>query len=102
MALNSDESIKKYKDIKRPIISLENRMEMIAALSFVDYVTSFDEVDPINILDIIKPDIHVNGQEYTINCIEKEVVEKNKGKIHLVKLIGGLSTSNIIEKIKNL
>lgn len=77
VALNSDRSIQKYKEKNRPIIPLQQRMELMAALCMVDYVTWFDETDPRNILDVIKPDVHVNGIEYKDNCIEKEVVEKN-------------------------
>ena len=102
VALNSDSSIKKYKSTKRPIIELENRLEMMAALEFVDLVTYFDETDPINILNEIKPDIHINGSEYGKDCLEKETILKNGGKIHIVSLKPGLSTTNIIKKIKKL
>ena len=73
---------------------------MIAALEFVDFVTYFDETTPLKILDIIKPNIHVNGKEYGKNCIEADIVKKNGGKIHLVNLYGSLSTTKIIKKIK--
>ena len=53
LALNSDASIKKYKSPLRPIVSLEHRLEMIAALEFVDYVTYFDETNPIALLEKI-------------------------------------------------
>lgn len=99
VALNTDESIKKYKSLKRPIISLKYRLQMIAALEFVNYVTYFNETDPIKILDIIKPNIHVNGKEYGENCIEADIVKKNGGKIHIVDLVDSLSTSKIIQKI---
>jgi D-beta-D-heptose 7-phosphate kinase/D-beta-D-heptose 1-phosphate adenosyltransferase len=100
VALNSDESIKKYKSKKRPIIPLEYRLQMISALYFVDYVTYFDEINPIKILGVIKPNIHVNGSEYGKDCIEKKIVEKNNGTIHIVDLKPSFSTTNIIEKIK--
>jgi D-glycero-beta-D-manno-heptose 1-phosphate adenylyltransferase len=100
VALNTDESIKKYKSVKRPIIPLKYRLLMIAALEFVDYVTYFEETDPCNILSKIKPDVHVNGREYGENCIEAATVKKYGGKIHIVDLIPSLSTTNIIEKIK--
>lgn len=101
LALNSDVSIKKYKSPLRPIVPLEQRLEMIAALEFVDYVTYFDETDPIALLEKIKPDVHNNGSEYGENCIEAEVVKKHGGKIHIVKLVPGLSTTKLIEKIKS-
>ncbi len=101
VALNSDSSIQQYKSPDRPIIPLEYRLQMMAALGFVDYVTFFDETDPLRILSIIKPYIHVNGSEYGNTCIEAETVKTNGGKIHIVKLVPGLSTSNIIKKIQN-
>jgi rfaE bifunctional protein nucleotidyltransferase chain/domain len=98
--LNSDESIRKYKSEKRPVVPFEYRKVLISAIEFVDYITVFDEKDPRNILKIIKPDIHVNGEEYGLNCIEAEIVKKFGGRIHLVKKYFSLSTSKIIEKIK--
>ena len=100
VALNTDRSIQEYKSPLRPIIPLDYRMKMMAALSFVDYVTCFDEVNPIEILKKIRPDVHVNGAEYGEDCIEAPTVKENGGKVHIVKLIPGLSTSNIIDKIK--
>lgn len=101
VALNSDSSIKQYKSSKRPLIPLEYRIQMMAALEFVDYVTWFEETDPINLLSIIKPDIHANGSEYGQQCIEAETVRQGGGKIHIVKLVPGLSTSSIIKKIQD-
>jgi len=100
MALNSDSSIQKYKSPLRPIVPLENRLEMVAALQFVDYVTYFNETDPITFLEMVKPDVHVNGAEYGGECIEANVVKKHGGRIHIVQLVPGLSTSNLIKKIK--
>ncbi len=101
MALNSDSSIQKYKSPLRPIVPLEHRLEMIAALQFVDYVTYFNETDPIAFLELVKPDVHVNGAEYGDECIEAKVVKKHGGRIHIVQLVPGLSTSNLIKKIKS-
>ena len=100
VALNSDDSIRRYKSATRPIIPLSSRLEMMAALEFVDYVTWFDETDPRAILAKIKPDVHVNGAEYGPHCIEEDVVRENGGKLHWVHRIAGLATSAIIEKIK--
>lgn len=102
VALNTDASIKKYKSPLRPIIPLEYRLQMMAALEMVDFVTWFDETDPRAILEAIRPDVHSNGAEYGEDCIEAEVVKKQGGRIHIVSLVPGLSTSNIIKKIKEL
>lgn len=102
VALNSDASIRMYKSPDRPLIALQHRLEMMAALSFVGYVTWFEETDPRSLLSKIKPDVHVNGAEYGENCIEADVVKANGGRLHLVRRIPSLSTSAIIEKIKAL
>jgi len=101
VALNSDSSIKQYKSPLRPIVPLEYRLKMMAAIGFVVYVTWFDELDPRKILSLIKPDVHVNGAEYGKNCIEKEIVESYGGRIHIVELIPSLSTTSLIEKINS-
>jgi D-beta-D-heptose 7-phosphate kinase/D-beta-D-heptose 1-phosphate adenosyltransferase len=101
VALNSDASIRQYKSSKRPLIPLEYRLQMIAALEFVDSVTWFEETDPRHLLATIKPAVHVNGAEYGENCIEAEIVRANGGRIHIVPLVPGLSTSAIIHKIQS-
>ncbi len=99
LGLNTDKSIQGYKSSKRPIVPLEQRMLMIGALEMVDYVTSFDELEPRELLKKIRPDVHVNGSEYGLNCIEAEVVKEGGGRLHIVSLVPGLSTSQLIHKI---
>lgn len=99
VGLNTDESIQCYKSPLRPIIPLEYRKQMMAALEYVDYVTWFAETDPREMLKKIRPDVHVNGAEYGVNCIEADVVRECGGRVHIVSLVPGLSTSNIIQKI---
>lgn len=102
VGLNTDASIKRYKSPLRPIIPLEYRLQMMASLHMVDYVSWFDEVDPIAWLERIRPDVHVNGSEYGLDCVEADVVRRYGGRIHIVPLVPGLSTSNIIRKIKEV
>lgn len=102
LALNTDASIQRYKSPSRPIIPLEYRLQAIAALSLVDYVTWFDEDDPRELLTKLRPDVHVNGAEYGENCIEAQTVRNIGGRLHLVPKIEGLSTSALVEKIKKL
>lgn len=101
VAVNSDASIKQYKSLDRPIIPLQERMEMLSAISFVDYVTPFDETDPLQVLELIKPDVHVNGSEYGADCLEAPLIRKQGGRLHIVELIPGLSTTQILEKISS-
>jgi rfaE bifunctional protein nucleotidyltransferase chain/domain len=101
VALNSDASIRGYKGPTKPIISLPDRLSMMAAIGCVDFVTWFEELDPREILGKIRPDVHVNGVEYGPNCIEAEVVLRHGGRIHLVDRIPGLATSAILAKIRS-
>lgn len=99
VALNTDKSIREYKSPDRPIIPLQGRLAMMSALEAVDFVTSFGELNPLKMLEKVRPDVHVNGSEYGEECIEAEIVKKHGGRIHIVELVPGLSTTQIIEKI---
>ena len=72
---------------------------MMSAIGFTHWVTWFEETTPLHFLESTRPDVHVNGSEYGKNCIEQEVVERYGGKVHIVELVPGLSTSAIIKKI---
>lgn len=100
VALNSDSSIQTYKSPTRPIIPLKYRLEMMAALECVDYVTWFEETDPRVFLAKVRPDVHVNGAEYGEKCIEADVVKAIGARLYLAPRIPGLATSTIIERIK--
>lgn len=99
VALNSDASIQTYKSTDRPIIPLQQRLEMVSAIECVDYVTWFNETDPRQILTKIRPNFHANGAEYGADCVEAEIVKQHGGKIYLIDRIPGLSTSEIIAKV---
>jgi rfaE bifunctional protein nucleotidyltransferase chain/domain len=102
LALNSDTSIKQYKGPNRPIISLPLRLELLSAIECIDYLTWFDQPDPRDLLDKIRPHVHANGAEYGENCIESEIVKKHGGTLCLIPRIEGLATSEIIKKVHTL
>lgn len=102
VGLNSDASVKRYKSKDRPIIGEAHRAQMLLALRVVDYVHVFDEDVPMPFLEEAKPKVHVNGSEYGEDCIEAETVKKNGGRIHIVEKVPGLSTSEVITRIKTL
>ena len=102
MGLNTDRSIQEYKSPKRPIVPLKYRLEMIAALEFVDYVTFFDETHPKEFIKKVHPDVHVNGADWGPNCLEAPLVKELNARLHIVNLIDSLSTSQIVEKIQKL
>lgn len=100
VALNNDASISKIKGPARPVINLAGRIKMLSALPSIDYIITFDELSPKNILKYLKPEIFVKGGDYSLNeVIEKSTVNKYGGKIEIIPKIDGLSTTNIIENI---
>ena len=102
VGLNSDASVRLCKGAMRPIIPERQRAEMLLALRMVDYVHIFDEPDPIAFLSELNPDVHVNGAEYGENCIERDIVLRNGGRLHLVERIPNLSTSAVVKHLQEL
>lgn len=103
VAVNSDNSIKKLKGDKRPINKLEDRLFFLASLSFVDFVTWFDEDNPVETIKLIKPHIHVKGGDYKEEeLIEYKILKEIGSEICIVNFINGYSTTNIINKIKGI
>ncbi len=102
VGLNSDRSVRKNKGDTRPILPENDRAKVLAALEMVDYVVIFDEEEPAALIEKIIPDILVKGEDWAHYVSGREIVEKNGGKVVLAPLVEGKSTSNIIEKIKNL
>ena len=99
VGLNSDVSVKKYKGPDRPIIPEKERVEMLAALECVDYVVLFDQPEIATpLIELVKPNVHVNGEEYGENCVEAPAVKKVGARLHLIKRIGDFSTTNFIKK----
>lgn len=97
--INSDLSVKSYKGSSHPTIGEKDRAEMVAGIEGVDYVTIFDDITPVEILGKIKPHVHCNGSDWGKNCVEREVVEKNGGRIHVLDWEKGFSTTKLIKKI---
>ena len=101
VGLNSDSSVKALKGESRPINNELDRAEVLSGLESVDYIILFDEISPVKLLDIVKPDIYTKGADYTIETLpEAETVMKNGGEIKFIKLVEGKSTTKIIDKIK--
>ena len=104
VAVNSDKSIKTYKNFDRPAIPEMDRAILIASLFFVDYVTIFNESKALKIIKIIKPDILAKGNYYDPTRVDEEVelVKKLGGKVIKIKHPVKISTSQIIEKIRSV
>jgi len=100
VAVNSDSSVRELKGENRPLIPEDERAEMLAGLECVDYVVIFPESTPIELLSELKPNIHVKGGDYKLEqLVEREVVEKNGGKVIVGLNVPGKSTTNLIEVI---
>jgi D-beta-D-heptose 7-phosphate kinase/D-beta-D-heptose 1-phosphate adenosyltransferase len=100
LALNSDVSIKSIKGAKRPLIPENERVDVVASLEAVDYVTIFNELTPLELIEYIKPDILVKGGDWTEEqVVGRESVRKWGGKVMIVPEMKGASTTNIVEKI---
>lgn len=100
VAVNSDSSVRKIKGEKRPINSEEDRMETLAALQSVDYVTIFDELDPHRLISELQPDVLVKGGDWPVEkIIGRDIVEARGGRVISAGYIEGASTTAIIEKI---
>ena len=103
--LNSDISVKKNKGDNRPINTQSDRAEILCALSCVDYVVIFDEKSPCELLDKIKPNFHTKGADYSLDTLpkeEKDVIIKNKIDVKFIEFVQGKSTTNTIEKMKQV
>lgn len=100
VGVNTDKSTKLNKGDNRPINDEKSRIGVLSGLESVDYVFLFDEKDPRKWISKIKPDIHVKAADYNIYQMpEREVVEKNNGKIVIAKMEKRHSTTGIIGRI---
>lgn len=103
LGLNSDESVRALKGEKRPLVPEKERADIVASLESVDYVTIFDELTPLELIEYLKPDILVKGGDWKEDeVVGRESVGKWGGKVIIIPEIKGSSTTNIIEKIKKI
>jgi len=103
VGLNSDSSVKMIKGPERPINNQHDRAVVLAALELVDYVTLFDEPDPLNLIKKVRPDVLVKGEDWAQKgVVGREFVESYGGKVVLAPLVEGKSSTVTIEKMKSL
>ena len=101
IGLNTDNSVKRLKGESRPVNDQHARSLLLAALSFVDTVTLFDEDTPFNLIKTVMPDILVKGGDYRIeDIVGHDIVEANGGKVVTIPLTEGYSTTGMIERMK--
>ena len=100
VGVNSDASVRGYKAPGRPIVPQAQRAELVAGLACVDYVVIFDEPTAERLIEDIRPDVYVKGADYATKALpERPIVEGYGGRVVLVDLEAGLSTTDLVAEI---
>ena len=106
VGLNSDRSIRRLKGPARPMLPEAERAQILAALECVDHVLLFDDLVPTSLLEQIQPDVHCKGADYAPPngkpIPERAVVEAYGGRVAFLPLVPGISTSQLIQRIRQL
>jgi rfaE bifunctional protein nucleotidyltransferase chain/domain len=92
--------VRKLKGQGRPLQTEQDRLSVVASLAMVDAAFIFREDDPRAFLEILRPDIHVKGGDYTENIVERQVVEKYGGRVGIVSFLKGRSTTSLVRQIR--
>lgn len=100
VGLNTDDSIRRIKGEKRPILKQDERAFILSSLKPVDFVCLFNEDTPAKIISELIPDILIKGSDWSIDkIVGREIVEENNGKVITIDFVNNQSTSNIINTI---
>lgn len=100
LAVNSDESVRGFKDPLRPIVPLAERMEMLAALACVDYVVPFETRTPVPLIEQIRPALYAKGGDYREEDLPEAVVVRGYGgSVQILSLVAGRSTTDLIARV---
>ncbi len=101
VGLNDDASVRRLKGPERPVNNQHDRARVLGALGAVDAVVLFAEDTPIRLIEAIRPDVLVKGGDYTKDrVVGGEFVERYGGRVALVNLVEGRSTTRTIEKMR--
>ncbi len=101
VGLNSDASVRRYKGPDRPIVPEADRARVLAALECVDYVVIFDEDEPRELIAQLQPDVLVKGRDWAHYVSGRDLVEARGGRVVLMDLLPGRSSSALIERIRH-
>jgi D-beta-D-heptose 7-phosphate kinase/D-beta-D-heptose 1-phosphate adenosyltransferase len=100
VGLNSDASIRRLKGEDRPVNQQDDRLMVLSELQSIDYLVVFDDDTPMQLIEAIRPDVLAKGADYTRETVVgHEVVEAHGGRVELIDLVEGRSTTNIIRKL---
>jgi rfaE bifunctional protein nucleotidyltransferase chain/domain len=101
VAVNSDSSVRNLKGENRPIVDEYSRAFNLACHTYIDAVILFDEETPMNLINLLKPDVLVKGGDYTFETIigAKEV-KAYGGNVEIIPFLEGYSTTSIVDKMQ--
>ena len=101
VGLNTDASVRRLKGPSRPIVGEQDRAALVRALACVDLVVLFGDDTPQRLIEAVKPDVLVKGADYApADIVGREFVESRGGRVTTVPLREGLSTSELVKRIK--
>ncbi|RYC71992.1 D-glycero-beta-D-manno-heptose 1-phosphate adenylyltransferase [Spirosoma sordidisoli] len=102
LGLNTDASVSCIKGPLRPVVNEYARARLMAALAFVDAVTLFGEPTPLELIEAVRPDILVKGDDYSVaTIVGADFVLGRGGRVETIALVPGYSTTKLIERIKS-
>lgn len=101
VGINSDKSVRSIKGPGRPVVGEADRVEIVSALGVVNYVVLFDEDTPLNLIEEVRPDVLVKGEDWEgKGVVGEDIVKARGGEVRFVKHVKGLSTTDLIKKIR--
>ena len=103
VAIDDDDSVRRLKGPQRPVISANERIRIISALDNVDYVILFSYGELEKIIEAARPDVLTKGSDYTVAEVQgHDIVEKHGGRVELIPITENISSTQVINNIKNI
>lgn len=111
VGVNDDDSVRRLKGKERPVNCLDDRVYVLNSLKYVDYTVVFNSDTPLELIKMIKPDILVKGGDYDPDITDvsdkkyivgSDIVKESGGKVTIIDLVEGRSTTNTIKKLKEI
>jgi D-beta-D-heptose 7-phosphate kinase/D-beta-D-heptose 1-phosphate adenosyltransferase len=101
VGLNDDDSVRRLKGPGRPVLRVAERAEVLAGLAAVDYVVAFAEDTPLAVVRALRPDVLVKGADWSAeDIVGRDDVLASGGRVERIPLVAGVSTSEIIRRIR--
>ena len=102
VGVNDDASVRRVKGAGRPVLRLAERAEVLAALAAVDHVVAFSEDTPLRLIELLEPDVLVKGADWGPDeIVGSDVVRRRGGQVERIDLVPGVSTTELIRRIRD-